>query len=293
MISVDLLFLGHFARDIIEVNGVKEVMAGGGIYYGGVAAIVAGASIAVVTRYKRDDEAMIEPLKAAGARVFPAYSDSTSGIHNVYTDPTMETRLCYPLGFAGLIQENDIPDIDCKRVVISPIVAGEIDMALLKFLHGKHPGKIALDIQGFIRVREGADIVFKDWPEKREGMRMIRVLKCDAAEAKAMTGHEELRPALDTISSWGPEEILLTHNKGATVYSRGEEWFYPWKARSMAGRTGRGDTCFASYNAFRLTKDVDASLKYAVAATSIKMETPGPLAASKETITRKSREWFG
>lgn len=293
--TFDLAFFGHFARDIIEVNGKQVVAAGGGIFYGGVAAITAGARVAVITRYRKEDEPLIAPLREAGATIFPAYAGQTSGIHNIYTDPTMETRTCIPLGFAGTIQASDVPaGLEASYIVISPIIAGEVDMPLLRWLHERFPGKVCLDVQGFVRVREGNDLVFKDWPEKREGMAMITILKCDAAEAKSMTGKETIDDALTEIGSWGPREIVLTHNKGVSLFVAGEtkRHFFPWTARSMDGRTGRGDTCFSSYIAMRLRKPPVDALRFAAAITSLKMEVPGPVSRPLEAIERHEREAY-
>ena len=291
---LDMIFFGHFAKDIIEVAGKKEVAAGGGVFYGGIAAIIAGARIAVITRYNQNDEAMIQPLKDAGATLYAQYTDSTSGLHNIYKDPTMETRECYPLGFAGTIQPSQIPrGLDAQYIMCTPIISGEIDMELLRYIAHRFTGKLCLDIQGFVRVVENNDVIFKDWVEKEEGLALVTVLKMDAAEARAITGKRSLKLALQKITSWGPKEILLTNVEGAKIFTDSSEtFFFPWKAKSMDGRTGRGDTCFASYIASRLNSNIRESLKYAVTATSLKMEVPGPLSIEKKRILEYKDLWF-
>ena len=52
-----------------------------------------------------------------------------------------------------------------------------------------------------------------------------------------------------------------------------------------AGRTGRGDTVFGSYIAMRcLGADLKEALRYATACVSLKMETPGPFAGTREDV---------
>ena len=45
---------------------------------------------------------------------------------------------------------------------------------------------------------------------------------------------------------------------------------------SLAGRTGRGDTCFATYLTRRLTSTPAEACRWAGAVTTLKQEQPGP-----------------
>ena len=60
--------------------------------------------------------------------------------------------------------------------------------------------------------------------------------------------------------------------------------------RSTIGRTGRGDTTFAGYLAWRMNHGVDESLKFASALASIKMETPGPFSGSLEDVLQRMNQ---
>ncbi len=46
--------------------------------------------------------------------------------------------------------------------------------------------------------------------------------------------------------------------------------------RSLAGRTGRGDTCFATYVGRRLSASPEEATRLAAAVTTLKQERPGP-----------------
>ena len=46
--------------------------------------------------------------------------------------------------------------------------------------------------------------------------------------------------------------------------------------RSLAGRTGRGDTCFATYVGKRLSASPEEACQWAAAITTLKQEQPGP-----------------
>jgi sugar/nucleoside kinase (ribokinase family) len=60
------------------------------------------------------------------------------------------------------------------------------------------------------------------------------------------------------------------------VYAEGHIYEAPIAPRHKNGRTGRGDTCFATYVGCRLRMSPPAATRFAAALTSLKLETPGP-----------------
>ena len=132
--SFDLLFLGHFAVDRVVVDGAAETTSGGGVYYGSVAARRLGATVGVVTRLREADFPRLEELRREGVQVFATPALETSGIANYYNSADMERRVCVPLGFAGPIQPADVPDVIAQIYAITPIIAGEVGLPLLKML---------------------------------------------------------------------------------------------------------------------------------------------------------------
>lgn len=276
--NFDLLMFGHFAVDRIIVDGVSETVSGGGVYYGSVAARRLGARVGVVTRLREADFPRLAELRAEGVTVFAAPASETSGIANYYDSADMERRVCVPLGFAGPIRPADVPDVDAAIYAITPIIAGEVDLPLLKTLAGRGP--VALDVQGFVRVRVGDELLFRPWPEMVEGLRHVTYLKTDHAEAEAITGESDLAAAARALAAYGPSEIVLTQSAGVTAYAGGEIFFAPFTPRSLAGRTGRGDTCFATYLTKRLSASPAEACAWAGAVTTLKQEQPGPWGGS-------------
>ncbi|MHA1792326.1 MAG: PfkB family carbohydrate kinase [Promethearchaeota archaeon] len=291
--ELDLIFIGHVAKDIIEANGTKSMAAGGGVYYGGHAAVVLGKKIAVVTRCKKEDSILLDSLRDSGAKVFVTFSKQTSGIHNIYPKNTMETRTCIPLGFAGKFLKEEIPrNIKAKYVMITPIIAGEVDLDLIKYIHDKNIGNLCLDVQGFVRVRENNKLVFQDWDDKEEGLSFITILKMDHAEAKNLTGLSNIKSAAEKASAWGPKEIIITHENGASIFHENELFTFPWMNKLNAGRTGRGDTLFASYVATRITSSPKYAMKRATSVASLKMEKPGPISIPLKEIIIHEKKFF-
>jgi sugar/nucleoside kinase (ribokinase family) len=68
----------------------------------------------------------------------------------------------------------------------------------------------------------------------------------------------------------------MTQSSGVTVYAEGSLYQAPFTPRSLAGRTGRGDTCFATYIGKRLTASPLEACQWAAAVTTLKQEQAGP-----------------
>jgi sugar/nucleoside kinase (ribokinase family) len=274
MFNVDIMMIGHFAKDKLVVDGTSEIASGGAVYYGGFALRRIGVRVAVVTRLHSDDFSLLSEMKAEGVQVFATPAPETSGIENIYTTADMERRICKPLGFAGPFSLQEIPDLQARIYLVAPIMAGEVGLPLLKSLAQRGP--VALDVQGFVRVRAGGKLVFRDWPEKAEGLAMVTYLKLDYAEAEVLTGLTDVHAAARQIAAYGPREIMITYNRGVLVYAGEQAHEATFTPRSMDGRTGRGDTCFATYLGKRLSAPPEEACRFAAAVTTLKMERPGP-----------------
>lgn len=280
--TYDIAMFGHFARDRNVVDGRGEIQSGGGVYFGSVVLRQMGLRVAVVTRLSPGDMPHLDELRSAGVDVFAQPAQATSGIENRYSSADMERRVCKPLGFAGPLQLADIPKISASIYAITPIMAGEVDLNLLVALAARGP--VALDVQGFVRVREEGNLVFRPWAHMVQGLAHVRYLKVDRAEAELLTGETDMTAAARRLSEYGPREIVLTQSSGVTVFADGQVFQAPFKPRSLAGRTGRGDTCFASYLGKRLDAPPEYACRFAAAVTTLKQETPGPWRGSVDQV---------
>lgn len=271
---VDIMLIGHFAKDQLVVDGRREIASGGAVYYGSVALSRLGVRVAVVTRLHPDDFGLLEELERQEVQVYAVPGPETSGIENVYNSADMERRTCRSLGFAGAFSQEDIPEVKARIYVAASIIAGEIGLPLLKLLAERGP--VALDVQGFVRVRDDGDLVFRQWPDMTDGLSCVTYLKVDRAEAELLTGQTDLRVAARELAGYGPREVVVTQAAGVTVFASGELYEAPFTPRSLKGRTGRGDTCFASYLGKRLSASPQEAARFAAAVTTLKQERPGP-----------------
>jgi sugar/nucleoside kinase (ribokinase family) len=291
MNDVDVLMIGHFARDQVLVDGRGGTVSGGAVYYGSIALRRLGIGVAVVTKLHADDLHLLRELSEEGVQVFATTAPATSGIVNCYASANMERRTCRPLGFAGPFSGEEIPALRARVLMVAGIMAGEVSLDLLRQLASRGP--VGLDIQGFVRVREGDSLVFRRWPEMAEGLAQVTYLKVDRAEAELLTGESDLGIAAQRLAEYGPREIVVTQSSGVTVLAEGRIYEAPFTPRCLAGRTGRGDTCFATYLGGRLSMAPEQATRLAAAVTTLKQEKAGAwrgsLADARRLLTVHTR----
>jgi len=272
--TVDVAFVGHFARDRLVVGGVAEAASGGGVYYGAMAARRLGYAVAVITKLHPDDFPFLDEMRRAGIVVHAAPAPQTTGIENIYPDRSTDRRICRPLGFAGPFTAAEIPPLAARVTIITPLMAGEVSAEIVRLLASRGP--IGLDVQGFARVRQGDVLVTRDWPGKKTDLAEVTYLKADDAEAEVLTGKTDLRAAARALADLGPPEVVLTHAGGVVAYAGGTFYEGRFTPREILGRTGRGDTTFAAYVSTRTHADPEYACRLAAAVVSLKMEHPGP-----------------
>jgi sugar/nucleoside kinase (ribokinase family) len=272
--DLDVLLIGHVTRDRITINSRTEFGIGGGVYYGSFPLRCIGLRTGVVTRLRPSDANMVDPMRDAGVQVFMNPAVETTQIENVYLTTDQEERISRMTGFAGAFQSNEVPAKSRRVTLVSPMVADEVDLALLKEVTGD--SLLALDVQGFTRAREGENLVARDWREKAEGLALATFAKMDRAEAQVLTGLADPRQAIGEIAAWGPREIMISYNGGVLLYVDRRVYQASITPRVQTGRTGRGDTCFAAFVGCRLKADPEQALHFAAALTSLKLESPGP-----------------
>ena len=271
----DIAFLGHYTKDtIVSAEGIRCV-DGGAFNYGSHVAIRMGLKVAAITRLAQEDIRVAEELKGLGVNVFATHTPHSTCLRLKYPTSNVDERILSMTSSAGPFTVSEVMDIDSRAFVIGASVRGEVSLEVMEELRKKKT-LIAADIQGFIRVVEDGRFVFRDWPEKEKVLAKVDVLKTDAVEAELLTGQGDIRVAAKQIAGLGPKEVVLTHRDGVLVYDGihyYEAGFYPVK---LVGRSGRGDTCIASYMARRLDAEASKAIVWAAAVTSLKMEAEGP-----------------
>jgi sugar/nucleoside kinase (ribokinase family) len=290
--TFDIAFLGHYTKDTIVSAQGTRVVDGGAFNYGSHAAIRMGLKVAAITRLARDDFHVVDELKALGVQVFAEATPHSTCLRLEYPSSNPDERVIYITSSAGPFTPSEVVGISAKAFVIGASVRGEVPVEVIRELRKKET-LISVDLQGFIRVVRDGKLSFEAWPEKERVLSMVDVLKTDAVEAELLTGEKDIRVAAKRIAHWGPREVVLTHRDGVLAYDGDafhEADFFPKK---LVGRSGRGDTCVASYVARRLNAPPSEAVLWAAALTSLKMEAEGPfkrdLSEVEELIQEKYR----
>ena len=288
----DSFIMGHISIDenIYQGEAVKEI--GGAVFYSSCASYAIGRKIGILTKLSRRDRKYLETFNIPPEDITALDSKNTTSIRNIYYTADRERRTCTALSIANPFIIDDIPDnINSQIYHFAGLISGEFNNEMIKSLHDK--GKIALDVQGFLRtVTENKEMVFIDWDKKKEYLPYIDYLKTDAAEAEIMTGTKDRKEAAKMLFEWGAKEIMITHNKEVLIYNGKKHYTCPLKPRNLSGRTGRGDTCFSAYLTERLDKDIESALLFASALVSLKMERPGPFKGIRDDVEGYIKKFY-
>lgn len=293
MKKYESLIIGHISLDYnIDYLDKQIIELGGAVIYSSASAYALGHKVGAVTKLAPKDRERLEALVISKEDIFCTDSPASTSIRNKYFTADKERRECKCLSQGAPFTIDDIPDVQSGVYHLAGLIYGDYADGLIQALAAR--GKVAVDVQGFLRHADKTDghMYFEDWKEKRELMPYIHYLKTDAAEAEILTGQKDRATAAKMFFDWGAKEVVITHNTEVIAYDGKEIYTCPIKARNLSGRSGRGDTTFAAYIAERSTADVATSLLWASATVSAKMEKPGAYRGKRQDVERYIDEFY-
>lgn len=270
-----ITFIGHVSKDVNVFRGNREVLAGGGVYYGSFAAKSLGENVAVLTKLNLEDYQLFKDMEDFGINVVWMKSPKTTSIENIYPSDNPDDRTSRVVSRADPFKEDDIRSVS-GIVHISPLWHGEFPEGLIEVVREKAT-LLSGDAQGFLRnVGKDGNMYYEDWKNK-DLLKIFDVFKLDSKEAKVMTGESNPEASLKRIMEFGTKEILMTTREGVYLARAGKILFHPFGEWTMAGRTGRGDTAIATYLVLRdKLKDSEKLIKKVAEITTLKMKKRGP-----------------
>lgn len=271
----DVVYAGNYTKDsIITPDGIR-VVDGGGMNYAANVGAKLGIKAAVITRLAKEDQHVVEAIQNAGIDCFPFFSDYSTVMTLEYPTQNVDKRNLFIKSVAGTIYPNFLDGFEAKAIAVSPSLRGEVEPDFFSKLRESTKSLLAVDVQGFVRVLKAGTLVYETWPEMPEVLKNLDILKSDAVEAAHLTGENDIEKAARIYAEMGVKEIVLTHSEGVLIYADGQYHHFQFHASSMAGRSGRGDTCMGSYVAKRISLPPREAGKWAAAATSLKVERVG------------------
>lgn len=283
MTKYDIAFLGHYTKDTIISAAGKRVVDGGAFNYGANAAVRMGLRTAAVTRLAEADSCFLNELRQLGVDVYATFTPESTCLTLEYPSDDPDERVLYVTSQAGPFTTAEVAELSAEAVLIGASIRGEVPREVVEALRSRVK-VLALDVQGFIRVEEKGCLVYAPWPEQADILSIVDVLKTDAVEAEFITGEHDMFRAAEILADFGPQEVVLTHRSGILLYAQGNFLEAEFKPKQLIGRSGRGDTCIASYVGKRLTAPPAEALVWSAALTSLKLEAEGPFRRSLEEV---------
>ncbi len=289
----DIAFLGQYTKDTIVTKAGARVVNGGAYFYGSAAAASMGLRVAALTRLAPEDFSSFRLLLERGVLVKAISTQKSTCLQLLYPSANPDERILSVTSVAEPFEPADVESISAPVWSIGASIRGEVSLTVLKAIKAKG-ARVGLDAQGFVRVvRDGQLAYDTEWPEKAEVLRHVDVFKADVVEAEILTGTRDLHEAARILARYGVPEFVLTHGDGVVVYAEGSFVEAPFRPRSLVGRSGRGDTCLASYLAARISMDPEKATFWSAALTSLKMEALGPFSGTREDVESALRERYG
>ncbi|MEI2723187.1 MAG: PfkB family carbohydrate kinase [Verrucomicrobiota bacterium] len=275
-----ILLVGHVCVDKNVVRGQTETLYGGGVVHGAITAQRLDAQAIVITKCAATDRAGYAHLGAVGVEVVFLPSPTSTSIRNVYPSENPDDRQSALISRATPFAE---ADLDCIAgfgadvVHVNPLWFGEFPPALLAILR-RRTAFLGADAQGFLRVAQpDGRMEHRDFADKHTLLPLLDLFKVDGKEALLLTGEADPERAAQAVYALGPKLVLLTHQAGVCVCDGRATYHAPFGRYPLEGRTGRGDTCTASFLVARgRGLDLQRAANFAADITTRKMQYGGP-----------------
>lgn len=282
----DVCAVGFVTKESEVFQGAYRTFTAGPPYFLSIALKNLGSSVMVVTKIALKDKHILKDFEELGIKVIVRESKNTFTAHTVY-GATLDERHIKVLAVADPFTLEDLNYCEkSKYIYVGPLTTKDFDLNFI--IEAKKKAPLILDVQGFNREVVKGTIKYVDWSWKLEGSKYIDIFKADVNEAKLLTGTSDPYKAIEIISSWGPKEVIITSSKGVYLGVKNVGTFFaPFIVKEVKGRVGRGDTCLASYIHAKLKNmPYEKAVKFAAAATSLKLSYAGPLRNTEAEVLK-------
>jgi sugar/nucleoside kinase (ribokinase family) len=276
--SLDICVVGHVTRDRLEATGRCTELTGGTVYYTGMAlARLQQRRLAICTRAAVDATPALATLRGEGVAVTVQPSRVTTSFINRYTPVRPDHREQAVTAVADPLTAADLEGLTAHWYHLGPLTAGDLSLDLIPLLARR--GRVSLDVQGLLRQVVNGRITVGDWPAKKEYLPFVKVLKASEAEARLLTGTNDMAFAARRIAAWGVDEVVVTLGRqGSLVFHRGRlERIAAYLPKAEVDPTGCGDTYMAGYLYQRLAgRDPASAGDFGAAMATCKLGRHGP-----------------
>jgi sugar/nucleoside kinase (ribokinase family) len=282
----DICCIGHITSDkVVTTKSVKH-MPGGTAYYFSCALSGLDVNYLLVTSLADAEMHYVTDLSEKGVEVKVQPGSHTVYFENIYAE-NQDERSQNVLQKADPFTMQQIDQVDARIFHLGPLLADDISLELIKTLSTK--GQISLDVQGYLRKVENHKVYPTDWPDKKEALQYITILKADVAELQALTGLDGVTKGAELLAEWGVKEVVVTNgSSGSVIYSEGIFHVIPaYRPQTVVDATGCGDTYMAGYLYKRgKGEGIQRSGEFAAAMAGLKTAIAGPFIGDAADVSR-------
>jgi len=280
--------------DVLRFPGRDDKsMLGGVVYYAGRAFERLGVDTAIITKAAKEDlDELTKRFRGNSVTVHRRDSERTTVFENQYLGLDLHIRRQEIGSIANAFEIRDLAQVTAKWFFLGPLTRAEMSPEFLRAV-SKRCERVFLDVQGFVRKVECREVRLFDWPDKRQGLSCVDVLKANSEEALILSGEANLERAARKIADLGPREVIITLGReGSLILAEGRFHRIPaFPPKTLVDPTGAGDTYSAGYVFQRLrSDDIEASGRFAAALASRKLENYGPFAGDANDVLALLRQ---
>ena len=281
----DICCIGHLTRDKIITSKSVVEMAGGTSFYFSNAIHKMDVHYILATSLAESEMHFANDLRNKQIEVNVVPSFETVFFENNYAE-NQDYRTQRVLQKSDPFAEDQLKNIDAKIFHLGPLLADDISINIIKMLSKK--GKVSLDVQGYLREVKNKNVFSIDWPEKKEALQHVHILKANEIEMETLTGSSDVKSAAEILHGWGVQETVITlGSKGSVIYDGNAFYTIPAfaPATSVVDATGCGDTYMAGYLYQRIKeKTMQQSGEFAAAMATLKIESSGPFTGTENEV---------
>jgi len=280
----DICCIGHITLDTVITTRTVVKMAGGTSFYFSNAIRNMDVNYTLVTSLAKKEMYIVDELRNKGINVNVVPSNNTVYFENRYSE-NLEERTQRVSQQADPITASQLEGVEAAIYHLGPLLAADIPLEVFKMLSEK--GIVSLDAQGYLRTVENEQVLPVDWPEKREALKYVDILKVNEYELEVLTGEKDVSRGAKILADWGVKEVVITlGSMGSVIYMN--EVFYsipPYIPGNFADTTGCGDTYMAGYLLQRRKgAGPQEAGEFASAMAGLKVNSSGPFTGTREDV---------
>jgi sugar/nucleoside kinase (ribokinase family) len=282
----DICCIGHITLDkVVNSKGTMH-MAGGTSFYFSNALRQMDVRYGLITAVGQSEMPVVEQLRSKGIKI-KAYTSARSVYFENSYSVNQDHRTQRVLQKANPFTIDQLQDTEAAIFHLGPLLADDMSLQVIEYLASK--GKVSLDAQGYLREVQDYQVCAVDWPEKKQALKHIHILKVNEFELEALTGCKDIHEGARILADWGVKEVVITlGSMGSVIYA--DEVFYTIPAyppAAVTDATGCGDTYMAGY-LYQRTKGANYQQagEFAAAMASLKIEASGPFAGTEQDVLK-------